>query len=108
MNDGVYGAFNCIIFDHQVVQPRVLTLSDVFNATGEVEHGAVDGSIEECSVWGQSCDGIDVVQANAHLPTGLLQVGDWLRWESMGAYTICAASQVRPLPSPPTFVSLTL
>ena len=22
-----------------------------------------------------------------------LQIGDWLRWRSMGAYTICAASQ---------------
>lgn len=101
MNDGVYGAFNCIIFDHQVVQPRVLTLADVFNATGEVDSDATDGAVEECSIWGQSCDGIDVIQANASLPTGLLQVGDWLRWESMGAYTICAASQVSPPSSRP-------
>lgn len=39
-------------------------------------------------------DSIDCVQANAKLPVSLLRVGDWLRWEKMGAYTICAASQV--------------
>ncbi|CAH7688412.1 ornithine decarboxylase [Phakopsora pachyrhizi] len=30
VNDGVYGAFNCIIFDHQVVKPKLLTLGGVF------------------------------------------------------------------------------
>lgn len=30
INDGVYGAFNCIIFDHKVVHPKVLTLDGKF------------------------------------------------------------------------------
>lgn len=34
------------------------------------------------------------------LPTDVLRVGDWLRWENMGAYTICAASQVSRPASP--------
>lgn len=37
------------------------------------------------------------MQQAAKLPVDVLSVGDWLRWENMGAYTICAASQVRPL-----------
>lgn len=89
INDGVYGAFNCILFDHQIVQPHVLTLSETFIA--EPVYG--DKEMELCSVWGPTCDSIDLVQSRATLPTGLLRVGDWLRWEAMGAYTICAASQ---------------
>lgn len=27
INDGVYGAFNCIMFDHQIVHPYPLTIS---------------------------------------------------------------------------------
>ena len=39
INDGVYGAFNCIIFDHQVVEPKVLTLGGVFYGDGFTEMG---------------------------------------------------------------------
>ncbi|KAI5480829.1 ornithine decarboxylase [Pseudohyphozyma bogoriensis] len=90
INDGVYGAFNCTLFDHQVVHPHVLTLGDVFQGS---DAAFPDAAMEKCSLWGPTCDSIDCVQANASLPTGLLRVGDWLRWEKMGAYTICAASQ---------------
>lgn len=89
INDGVYGAFNCILFDHQIVQPHVLTLSETFHA----QPFFPAEEMEACSVWGPTCDSIDCVQPRASLPTGLLRVGDWLRWERMGAYTICAASQ---------------
>lgn len=27
VNDGVYGSFNCLIYDHAVVQPKVLQVS---------------------------------------------------------------------------------
>ncbi|KAL8284072.1 hypothetical protein RQP46_005185 [Phenoliferia psychrophenolica] len=91
INDGVYGAFNSIMFDHQVVQPHVLTIQDVFHASDDLV--AKDVAWESCSLWGPTCDSIDCVQANAKLPVSLIRVGDWLRWEKMGAYTICAASQ---------------
>jgi ornithine decarboxylase len=80
INDGVYGAFNCTMFDHQVVEPRLLKT-------------AADPAVEEaCSIWGPTCDSIDCVSKRARLPS--LDVGDWLRWENMGAYTVAAASQV--------------
>ncbi|KAK2467239.1 hypothetical protein APHAL10511_000788 [Amanita phalloides] len=85
INDGVYGAFNCILFDHQVVQPYVLSVNGSF-------HVAADEPTMQCSVWGPTCDSIDCVCAKTELSAGL-RVGDWLGFDRMGAYTMCAASQ---------------
>jgi len=48
--------------------------------------------LERSSVWGPTCDSIDCVCPLVELPSGL-RVGDWLGFENMGAYTVCAASQ---------------
>ncbi|PPQ83973.1 hypothetical protein CVT25_000519 [Psilocybe cyanescens] len=85
INDGVYGAFNCILFDHQVAQPYVLSMNGSFHiSNSEPKHVS--------SVWGPTCDSIDCVSASTVLPSAL-QVGDWLGFDNMGAYTVCAASQ---------------
>ncbi|KAI8580036.1 hypothetical protein K450DRAFT_239054 [Umbelopsis ramanniana AG] len=87
VNDGMYGSFNCIIFDHQEPVAQVLQKDNVFMAEA-------DWSIEQdykCSIWGPTCDSIDCLSKQASLPQ--LDVGDWLYWQNMGAYTICAASQ---------------
>lgn len=100
INDGVYGAFNCTMFDHQVVHPKVLTSEGVFVSSpstyfSEPKESHVTPRITEeaCSIWGPTCDSIDCVSSKTYLPVSKLKVGDWLRWENMGAYTICAASQ---------------
>ncbi|KAH6901269.1 ornithine decarboxylase [Coprinopsis sp. MPI-PUGE-AT-0042] len=85
INDGVYGAFNCILFDHQVVHPYVLAMNDSFHIAASEPKGM-------SSVWGPTCDSIDCVSPKTVLPTGL-KVGDWLGFDNMGAYTVCAASQ---------------
>ncbi|KAI0346239.1 ornithine decarboxylase [Trametopsis cervina] len=85
INDGVYGAFNCIMFDHQTPQPYVLSLNGSF-------HVPTSEPVRACSVWGPTCDSIDVVCPVTQLPSSL-SVGDWLAFDNMGAYTICAASQ---------------
>ncbi|GBE90055.1 Ornithine decarboxylase [Sparassis crispa] len=85
INDGVYGSFNCILFDHQVPQPYVLSLNGSFHVPASVP-------LRPCSVWGPTCDSIDCVCPVTQLPDAL-QVGDWLAFENMGAYTVCAASQ---------------
>ncbi|EPQ53929.1 ornithine decarboxylase [Gloeophyllum trabeum ATCC 11539] len=87
INDGVYGAFNCILFDHQKVHPYVLSLGGSFHVPG-----AEALRTAACSVWGPTCDSIDCVCPVTRLPAAL-QVGDWLGFDNMGAYTICAASQ---------------
>jgi len=85
INDGVYGAFNCILFDHQTVHPYVLSMGGSF-------HVAPSEPVTNCSVWGPTCDSIDCVCPATQLP-GALRVGDWLGFDNMGAYTVCAASQ---------------
>ncbi|KAI8368735.1 ornithine decarboxylase [Blakeslea trispora] len=86
VNDGMYGSFNCIIFDHQVVHPKVLMKDEAF-----MYGQGVDEAHYESSVWGPTCDSIDCLNKSTRLP--VLEPGDWLYYENMGAYTICAASQ---------------
>jgi ornithine decarboxylase len=89
VNDGVYGSFNCILFDHQVVHPYPLTLGrSWFAPSVPIPHGALQTS----SVWGPTCDSIDCISKVTLLPRSL-EVGDWLGFENMGAYTVCAASR---------------
>ena len=80
LNDGVYGNFSNIIFDHQHPVPQVLHSS------------SGNKRMTEYSIWGPTCDGIDVITSQYFLP-GVLDVGDWLFFESMGAYTKCSATR---------------
>ncbi|KAK0569760.1 Ornithine decarboxylase [Tilletia horrida] len=118
-NDGVYASFNCILFDHAVVHPRVLTLQRQFvydeslpapgvpsalpcplpppPDKGDDAGAAADPlELQPCSVWGPTCDSIDCVKELAYLPQGL-EVGDWLVYSDMGGYTLCAASSFNGL-----------
>ena len=85
INEGVYGSFNCILFDHQEVHPYVLSMNGSFHLVGTED-------LRACSIWGPTCDSIDCVCPMTKLPAEL-RVGDWLVFNNMGAYTICAASQ---------------
>uniref|UniRef100_A0A060TJU0 ornithine decarboxylase n=1 Tax=Blastobotrys adeninivorans TaxID=409370 RepID=A0A060TJU0_BLAAD len=87
VNDGVYGNLNCILFDHQNPVPRVLSHQ------GRLLHGvhpANDGEYE-MSVWGPTCDGLDCITKSCKLPVAV-DIGDWMYFDDMGAYTLCAAS----------------
>ena len=87
INDGVYGSFNCIMFDHQQVEPYVLTIERSFHLDQFAGTPVVPSS-----VWGPTCDSIDCVCPLTNLPPSL-EVGDWVGFRNMGAYTTCAASQ---------------
>jgi ornithine decarboxylase len=80
LNDGVYGNFSNIIFDHQHPVPQILS---------PISGG---GRLTEYSIWGPTCDGIDVITDRYFLP-GVLNIGDWLYFENMGAYTKCSATK---------------
>ncbi|KXS20881.1 ornithine decarboxylase [Gonapodya prolifera JEL478] len=85
INDGMYGSFNNIMFDHAVASPQVLRKDGEYlyeNSSSE--------SVFECSLWGPTCDSIDCIAKTARLP--IMDVGDWLYFSDMGAYTLCAAS----------------
>jgi ornithine decarboxylase len=50
------------------------------------------------SIWGPTCDGLDCITEQCYLPQ--LDVGDWIIFEDMGAYTMCAASNFNGMPKP--------
>ncbi|CAH2355962.1 ornithine decarboxylase [[Candida] railenensis] len=88
INDGVYGNMNCILFDHQVPAPHVLSHGKEFL----FERAAVEnGSGFEFSIWGPTCDGLDCV-SNKSLLSRDVQVGDWLYFPHLGAYTSAAST----------------
>jgi ornithine decarboxylase len=75
LNDGIYGSFNCIFFDH--VTPVICPFNER------------DGQRYKSTIFGPTCDSIDKIADNIELPE--LTVGEWCYVENFGAYT-CAAS----------------
>lgn len=76
LNDGIYGSFNCIYFDHYI--PKILPVY-------------VEGNKRYSSViYGQTCDIEDTISKDIKIPE--LFVGDWVYVEKFGAYTSAAAS----------------
>lgn len=86
VNDGVYGSFNCVMYDHAHPEARVISDSpDRFTS----------------SVWGPTCDGLDCLVHECKLPE--LEVGQWMYFADMGAYTIAAGSTFNGMPRPQFF-----
>jgi ornithine decarboxylase len=88
INDGVYGSFNCLLYDHQHVTPMPLRNG----------HGKMIPS----SIWGPTCDGLDQVVENVLMHE--MELGDWIIFENMGAYTIPVASPFNGFPIPKVHV----
>jgi len=81
LNDGVYGSFNCNVFDHArpTVQP--------FNERNEKRF--------KTRLFGPTCDSIDIIaDCTSDNPCMLpdMTIGEWVYAENMGAYTSAAAS----------------
>lgn len=85
INDGVYGSFNNILFDHATCYPKYLR-----NVSEDYEHVS--------TIFGPSCDGLDCILKNYPLPK--IEMGEWLYWRNMGAYTMCAAASFNGFPLP--------
>lgn len=89
LNDGVYGNFSNTIFDHQHPEPQILSCLDD-SVASPLSHSP--SKEIAYSIWGPTCDGIDIIAEHAILP-GVMDVGDWLYFENMGAYTRCSATR---------------
>jgi len=78
MNDGVYGCFNCIMFDGAapVIQP--------------FHYGHNVDKTYKTTMFGPTCDSVDTIIRDVDLPE--LCVGEWCYVENFGAYTMAAAS----------------
>ncbi|KAJ2974315.1 hypothetical protein NQ176_g6123 [Zarea fungicola] len=89
INDGVYGNFSNIIFDHQKPTAEILPHS---NGSGHASSAVRPSTDIKYSVWGPTCDGIDRITECIQF-SQVINIGDWLSFEEMGAYTMCSATQ---------------
>jgi len=85
INDGVYQSFNCLFFDHAVVEPIPLHLDT--NARKIREKKA---PLKQTTIFGPTCDGLDCIASHISFPE--MTRGEWIYFNEMGAYTIAAAS----------------
>lgn len=76
LNDGVYGSFNCIFFDHAT--PIVCPFNER------------NGPRYRSKIFGPTCDSMDKISDEVMLPE--LAIGEWCYIENFGAYTTAAAS----------------
>jgi len=78
VTDGVYGNFNNIIYDHAhpVCKP--------------LKEPRLDAGLNNSTFFGPTCDSIDVVAKCIPFPS--LEIGDWVYFANMGAYTVAAGS----------------
>lgn len=85
VNDGVYASFNCIFYDH-ITQFTPIILN----------RNVDDAPLIKSSVWGPTCDGLDCILKETNLPE--IEIGTFLAFRNMGAYTISGAVEFNGLP----------
>lgn len=76
LNDGAYGSFNCIHYDHQNPQ---------FTRLDYPEIDAVYAPTYNSTFFGPTCDSMDVIYKNVMYPE--LEIGEWLYVTNFGSYT---------------------
>jgi ornithine decarboxylase len=81
INDGVYHTFSGIIFDH--CQYHM--------------HAFKSGASEICTVFGPTCDGLDVISMTDELPSNL-ECGDLMYSRNLGAYSGATSTYFNGLP----------
>ena len=81
ITDGLYGSMNCLMYDHATLAPRALLSSERKECA----------PFRSSTVFGPTCDGLDTVLRDYPLPE--MEVGEWLLFPGMGAYTLCGASK---------------
>lgn len=79
VDDGVYGSFNNILYDHCHPVPRKLML------------GPPESACIPTAVFGPTCDGLDQMAFLESTRLPRCYEDDWLIWENMGAYTHTAS-----------------
>lgn len=108
VDDGVYGSFNNVVYDHANPVPKRLALpgklqkpaslldsdgDDLVNSKANQAklESFLDGKKIPTAVFGPTCDGLDQMCALESTSLERCEVGDWLYWESQGAYTHTAS-----------------
>ncbi|KAJ8333068.1 hypothetical protein SKAU_G00419640 [Synaphobranchus kaupii] len=74
VNDGIYSSFSDVLFDPAYSLPRLH------------KKPKLDERTYPCSIWGQTCNELDGIVEQCVQPD--LQVGEWLLFKHMGAYSV--------------------
>jgi ornithine decarboxylase len=88
IDDSLYGQFTCIPFDRQV--PKWLRVKKTLR---DSERKRVPGVL-----FGRTCDSVDMIAQSDSMEE--LEVGDWLWFPHMGAYTSVTATEFNGFPKP--------
>jgi ornithine decarboxylase len=80
INDGVYHTFSGVIFDHCQYHLNSFVI----------------GPREVCTVFGPTCDALDVISINEELPE--LEIGDLVYSENIGAYSLGTGTSFNGFP----------
>ena len=86
IDESIYGAFSNIPFDSQ--KPHFQLLAE----------DAASRPTVQATLFGRTCDSADCLAEDITLPE--LRVGDRIRVEQMGAYTLVSASEFNGFPNP--------
>ncbi|KAL3931346.1 MAG: hypothetical protein SGPRY_001162, partial [Prymnesium sp.] len=92
VNDGLYGSFNCVLYDHAHPEAKPLPTPEVA--------AALKSSSALSSIWGPTCDGLDCIVKETRLPHLPVGQSSWLYFDNMGAYTSAAGSNFNGMPLP--------
>jgi len=79
LNDGVYGSFSNVILENATPVPQLLD-----------ERTRSKRKSRSTIMWGPTCDSVDCIKRDFSFPE--LQIGEWVIFKNMGAYTSCVAT----------------
>lgn len=92
IDESLYGQFSCIPFDHQ--KPTWLRVPTSYSSKELDVRKRGKGTL-----YGRTCDSLDMIADSDDMEE--LEVGDWLWFPNMGAYTSVTASEFNGFPKPP-------
>ena len=95
IDDSLYGQFSSIIFDHAT--PSWVRIQQ---GVERRKRKRLPGTL-----FGRTCDSVDVIARCEQMEE--LEVGDWLWFSNMGAYTRATASEFNGFPKPDVFIDET-
>jgi len=91
IDDSIYGQFSCILFDK--AKPKWVRV---------IKEGESPRPFTKGTLFGRTCDSFDKIAESDSMEE--LEVGDWLWFPRMGAYTRATASEFNGFPNPEVIV----
>jgi len=89
VDDGVYGSFNNVVYDHALPVPK--RLLDAVQEHLAFGYETNKDNLIPTAVFGPTCDGLDQMCALETTSLPRCDVNEWLIWENQGAYTHTAS-----------------